>query len=176
MKTDTHILLDIAEHLHVEQGASTAEIAELMGRTKDTVKRGLWGRGVLRPSLGKDIEQEVAAWLTRQGKRVVLQKGDAPFDLLVDDERVDVKSAHRSKSGASWAYRFQLQDVTKRVSLKNFAYELDSFYLVFLDDDGAPVYRLKSVAVKIRCGLSVTHIGRSKYPMQLLGYLRPMAS
>lgn len=167
--SETQILLDIQQHLHVEQGASTAEIAELLGRKKNTVLQGLRLRGVLRQALGRDIEIEVTKWLRSQGKSVINQRGDAPFDILVDGERVDIKSSHMNKDGR---YGFSLQDRSNRVSDKNFSVEFDSFYLVFLDEDGVPVYRVGSANITARYSIGITHLNKTKYPMQLIGYLR----
>lgn len=44
-------------------------------------------------------EVHEAAWFRAQGKVVVEQATLAPFDLLVDGRRVDVKAARRTKMG-----------------------------------------------------------------------------
>jgi hypothetical protein len=80
-----------------------------------------------------------------------------------------VKSAHEAKDGR---YYFQLQSRKNRISDKDFVRCLDSFYLVFLDEEGAPVYRLRPTDITARCSVAISDISRAKYPMQLLGYLR----
>lgn len=55
--------------------------------------------------LGQRVEREVAAWLEGEGFDVRRQTTRAPFDLLVNGHRVDVKSAHYTeyrKQGAEF--------------------------------------------------------------------------
>lgn len=163
------LMPDNYQHLHLKNHASTAEIAELTGTKKNTVISILRYRGVLRRAPGRDIEEEVAQWYERQGNCVLRQRGDAPYDLLINGKRVDVKSAHLSKDGS---YSFAIRH-DERKSLKDLSAELDYFYLVFLSENGCPIYRLSSHDISVKRDLKIHNIFNTKYPLQLLGYLRP---
>lgn len=162
--------IDIDQYLHLQQKASTAEIAELTGRKKNTVICGLRKRGVLRRSLGRDIEDRVAGWLRKQGKIVIQQRGDAPFDLLVDGWRIDVKSSHISTEKYP-RYSFELQDLSNRKSFKNYSKSFDWFYLVLLDEKDIPIYRLKSDNTQNKQVFSIYPFKMTKYPIELVRYL-----
>lgn len=124
----------------------------------------------IEETLGKKVERKVAEIFTREGKKVIFQENtSAPFDLIIDKKRIDVKSAHRSKNtGGSYRYVFQLQDVTERKSIKDFYREIDFFYLVFLDEPQTPVYELSVDQVKIQSTLSITDFKNTKYKLNYL--------
>ena len=52
----------------------------------------------MKPALGRDIEEKVAKWLETQGKKVIRQRGDASFDLLVNGKKIDPQSYDEFKS------------------------------------------------------------------------------
>lgn len=167
---DKHLLVDIAEDLHVRQGASTAQIAELLGRKKNTVLQGLRYRGKLRPSLGKDVEEQVAKWLESVGFDVECQRGDAPYDLLVAGQRIDVKSAHKSKDRQ---YHFSLQ-TSNMPNVKDLQRSVDWFYLVFLDESGKPIFRIHSHNIDSVYGIGFTNPFLTRRPLELIGLLEGM--
>lgn len=150
------------------QGLSTYKIAETLGLIPNTVRRYLWDRRLIRQSLSSRIEFAVANWLGKQMKVVEQQKGDAPFDILCDGERIDVKSSHKSTDGC---HRFELSHTKDTGKRKKYTDYLDSFYLVFLDLEGLPVYRLDAKAVVVG-NLKVKNPEKSKYPLEYLGDLR----
>ena len=160
-------------YLHTDNGASVYESAELLGRKPNSVIHNLRRHKVLRRALGRDIEEEVAQWFEKQGLTVARQRGDAPFDILAGSERIDVKSANLSQNGNYPRYYFQLQDLSNRSTLKKFTLHLDSFLLVFLSEDNAPMYTLNPDDVLSKASISIPkNISNSKYPLQFIGYLR----
>ena len=159
------------------QGFSMSEVAKLTNDTKNRVKAKFFYYNsknllITNKPLGKDTEEKVAQWFEDKDWYVERQKGDAPFDLLINKQRFDVKSAHKTFSDRhSPCYKFQLQDKTERKLDKNFEASLDWFLFVFLDEDGWPMYRLRPTDINIKYTLSITDIKNSKYPLQFLGYL-----
>jgi len=160
-------------YLHTKCEASVYEIGELLERKPNSVLVNLRNHGVLRKAMGRDIEEEVAQWFEKQGLEVKRQRGDAPFDLSINNERIDVKSAHLGDNNGYPIYRFQLQDLGKRVTVKRFSRELDSFIFVLLDEDNSPMYKLSSSDITNKVSISFPkNIFHSKYSLHFIGYLR----
>lgn len=155
------------QYLHQVEGLSTYQIADILKAKPDTIRHSLWSRGMIKRSLGKDIEEKVALWLEDKGNIVIRQKGDAPFDLLVNDKKVDVKSAHRSTDRK---YSFQLQCGKNRKELKDLGKHVDWFYLTFLDEARVPVYKIQAFLLEAKQTLHVSGPA-CKYPLVFVGYL-----
>lgn len=146
--------------LHSEGGISVKAIAKLLGEKVNTVLVNLRNHGVLRRSAGRDIEELVAQWLEKQGKIVVRQRGDAPFDLLVDGKRIDVKSSHAHINDKSRPNYLMYQFVIfhrQRKFAKDYQKELDLFYLVFLNEEGRPIYALAPKFIKRKHAITVRY-------------------
>lgn len=158
-----------------ERGFSCNEIAQVLGERKNTVVKNLRYRGVMREQPGAVTESLVARFLISEGHKVIKMPGDAPFDLLVNGERVDVKSA--CKAGGK--YTFSLQTHPNKSSVgrwgrtdKDFVRVLDWFYFVFLDEPSCPIYALPSSAVEAKYSIGVSRPPHhKKYKFGLVGYL-----
>lgn len=154
-------------------GFSTYQIAEKFGVTRSNVCLVLKYWEIKLRHLGDDIEVKVKDWLQTKGYKVVHQKGDRPFDLFVDEEKVDVKSAHKSydKWHNRFGYVFQLQDRFNRIKSKNLQKKVDNYYLVFLDEDKEPVYKLPSKEITATQTLRISAPFKTKYQLQFIGNL-----
>lgn len=141
-----HRELDYAQikKLYTEGGLTTYAIARELGLLQNSVLCALRRLEIVEKHIGRRVEDAVARWLERRGDTVVQQRGDAPYDLLVGGERVDVKSAN-PRSDEGWInYSFQLQCKKTRLHLKNLHESVDWFYLVFLGKPRVPIYALRS--------------------------------
>lgn len=150
------------------QGLSTSQVAKALGKTKASVKQYLYTRGLLRRALGRDIEEEVAIWLEKEGYHIVRQKGDHHFDLLVDGKKVDVKSSkvHFDKSDGSYSYCFEIrhkQNLNKDIA------DLDYFFLVFISETSKSLYKLRANEVKVKRILKISNIDKTKYKLKYIG-------
>lgn len=161
--------VDIWVDEYVNAGLSTYQLAEKYGVKQDTVKHSLYARGVVRKALGHGVENEVCRWLKEKGVNVEHQKGDAPFDMLCDGVRIDVKSAHLGMSSGYSRYHFAI--VHESSKGKNYRDKVDYFYLVFLDKENRPIYKLATSSVFVQRGLSIHDSLNTKYPIELVGYL-----
>src|SRR5690606_37913454 len=84
----------VAEYIRLHlDGLSTAQIADRFKAKKNTVLKAIRHHGALRPALGRDVELDVAASTCRLAHSCYRMPGNHPYDLLVDGQRVDVKSA-----------------------------------------------------------------------------------
>lgn len=154
-------------------GLSSYQIGRKFNVKSDYIRTYLYRKGLLRKALGRDIEEKVAKWFEKQSIKVSRQKGTHPYDLMVGKERIDVKSAHLScvnRVYNYYGYSFQLQDLTERRSEKNFEEELDWFILVFLDEDGVPMYKVKPSDITAKRNLKI-YFGKSKLPLKFIGNL-----
>lgn len=106
-------------------GYSTRRIAELFGMKKNTVLSVLKYHRVLRKNLGYDIERAVERWMKHAGHNVERMPGDAPYDLLIDGVKTDVKSAVRSRG--SFKFELQHKETIKRKTSR----DVDALILVF---------------------------------------------
>lgn len=156
-----------------QQGFSTYQIAKKFNRTPANIALVLKYWGVPRRHLGDDIEIKVMNWLEDRGHEVIRQGGKSPYDLLVNNQKIDIKSAHETydKWNKKYSYSFQLQSMPNRTYLKNFKKEIDSFYLVFLNEDKVPMYKLLSKDVEATQTLRIFSHLIKKYPLKLVGYL-----
>jgi len=147
------------------QGLSTYQVADKLGIKADTVKHNLWQSGKIRKALGTDIEVEVAAWLSNSCKALLRLPGDHPYDLLVDGQRIDVKS---SKINASGGYSFEITH--KNAKPKIIYNHMDWLYLVFITKTAKLIYKADP---RIFTGRRVVYfkadISQSIYPLQYLG-------
>lgn len=148
-------------------GMSIYQIARKYGKKPNSVLQNLRYYKILKPALGRNIEEEVAKWYENQGIAVVRQKGDAPFDLWVNRETIDVKSASRGSDGFS----FQLQSLKERQLPKEFIKYIDWFYLVFVEGNH-PIYKVRPSDLMCTQTLKIKEIGLSKYPLIYVGDLR----
>jgi len=148
------------DYLHNTCEASTYEIGELLGVLPNTVICNLRYHGKLRKAQGRDIEEQVAKFFEdKHGYKVERQRGDARFDLLVNNMvRVEVKSSHLCKNGR---YVFDLQH--HKSSRKNYQNETDIVVFVFLDEPGRPMYTLHASDVPDIGILSVKDPENSKH-------------
>ena len=150
-------------------GLSIHKLSRVFAIHRRTVMFHLRQNGFVLPErLGKDVERAVARRLSESGAVVTTQPENAPYDLLVDGLRVDVKSASRSRHRGGTRYIFQLQDVTERKKVKAFDESVDYFYLAFLDAPNRPVYALSTHQELPQSSLSVTDIERCKYPLEFV--------
>lgn len=85
--------------------------------------------------VGQEHERRLAAWLTERGFTVTQQTTKAPFDLLVDGVRVDVKASTFHVYRGSRGYAFALRPARKK------APGCDLYALCCLDDSGEVVSR-----------------------------------
>lgn len=158
-------------YLHTIKGLSTYKIAELLYGNQRAIRNNLYRHGVLKQALGRDIEERVAKYLEKKGSIVIRQKGDCSYDLLVNNKRVDVKSAHKTFAGGKndWAYFFDIKH--KDALYTDYHKDKDELYLVFLDEPDCPIYSLDVNDIQVKCTLRITHINNTKYPIKLIGYL-----
>lgn len=155
---------DLYQPLH-EGGLSTAKIAKQFGAKKNSVLKCLRYHGTLRLAPGRAVELEVAAWTAKFARSCYRMPGDHPYDLLVDGERIDVKSARWSRN----AYYFEL---VHKNTAKDYHQHVDEFYLVLTDTPRRQVYRLNAADVSVkRCLTIPKDPTKSKYPLQFLGHL-----
>lgn len=155
---------------YVIAGLSTGQIADKYGYKKNTVLRHLWKQGLLRQGVGRAIEREVAIWLYPLAGAVFLMKGDCPFDLLVDGQRVNVKSAVGSYT-RNGRFRRHLFTLSHAQSNADYHAHVDQFYLVFRDMPYRPVYMLEAASLRVKSCLAICDPDESKYPLRLIGYL-----
>lgn len=158
--------VDVWVDEYVNGGLSVYQLAKVYGVPRVNINATLRSRGVLRRTLGYDVENEVYEWLKKKGMNLERQRGDAPFDILCDGMRVDVKSAHLSLGG-----RYYFAIVHEANKGKNYRDAIDYFYLVFLDKQNRPIYRLETTSVFVRRGLSIGDSMNTKYPIELIGHL-----
>lgn len=166
-------VVDEMVRLHFEEGLSTSQIATRLHMKKNSVLVSLRNRGVLRKALGVDIEEQVAKWYEKQGFTIKRQRGDAPYDLLVANERIDVKSANACYSmnhGKIYGkYHFDIQH--RNSMQKDLGKELDWFLLVFLDRDGKPMYKVRSSDIADLTSLSIPESFNTKHNLSFVGDL-----
>lgn len=156
----------IEEHL---SGDSTGTIAKRWKMRKNSIIVLLRYHKTLRRSSGRDVEVEVAAWSSRFARSCQCQRGDAPFDVRVNQERVDVKSASWSEHGGpEGSYYFTIKH---KDSNKDPKAHIDSYFLVFLTKPGRPIYRLPIEAVDVSRTLRIPADLKTRFPLQLLGHL-----
>ena len=150
-----------------EKGLSTYQIADKLGYKQNSVLVALRSIGKARKNMGWEIENKVVDWLVAQGKRITHRRGDAPYDILLEGERIDVKSVIDQKGDNM---KFQLQCCKGKKALKDLHDTVDWFYLVFANDPKMPVYALNSLDVgqyqqtfsirrDMKTGYNLTHIG-----------------
>lgn len=167
-------LVDQEVYLYTQKNKSLLEISKLLNQKYDTVKRNLTYRKVIRKALGREIEEQVAKNLEKSGNIVLRQKGDFPFDFLLNHKkRVDVKSAHKSKDRKYSRYCFQLYDGTAygRKFQKNISEEVDSLFLVFLDEPNRPIYELSTSQLACKRNLTITEPNKGKYSLRFINFL-----
>ena len=151
-----------------KRGFSTMKIAKKLGIPKNNIICNLRNHGILRKAPGRDTEEQVAKWFEKQGIKVERQRGDAPFDLLMMQEKYDVKSAN---IGKDHRYTFQIYDKSNHKGEKDLS-QIDIFLLVLLSLDGKPMYKLKSCDLTAKYSLHIPEdIKKSKYNLQFIGYL-----
>lgn len=156
--------------MYDNQLLSTYQIAKILGAKPDTIKHNLMNSGGLRKAPGVDIEEKVLIWLKKKGYTVLAQKGDAPYDLLVDGIKVDVKSAHVCKDRDYFKYQFDI--IHKQNKNKDIISKIDELYLVFLDEINKPIYKLATKYIShLKRSLRINRSLISKYPIKLIGYL-----
>ena len=162
---------EVIEELYKNFGFSINKIARFLKVERTTILWHLKRRGLANKHPGRIIEEEVANWLKQRKKTVVAQRGDWPFDLLVDGEKIDVKST--SQQADRWGYRFQLQCLKERKQPKDLYLSVDKYYLVFLDLPDRPIYSLESHLVEQYQQMLMLPLGLNskKYPLQFIGYL-----
>lgn len=151
--------------LHQEEDFSTAEIAKRLGVKKNTVIASLRHRGKLRPALGRDIEERVAQWYEARGARVVRQRGDAPFDFLIEKDRIDVKSSRKGKVSETFTFELLHKGSKKKLSY------IDKLLLVFIDNEKNPMFLLTTQGIPERSLLRMKDPKLSKLPLQFIGNL-----
>lgn len=164
--SQTNISMDIVKDY--TEGISIHELALKYKISRAAMRYRLKKYGVYRDviHLGKDIEERLAFKLHDIGAEVTVLPNNHPFDLLVGDKRVDVKSAHLSRCGQGPRYVFQLQDTTERSQPKVFYESVDFFFLVFLDEENMPVYALSGKDDLPKSTLSITNIENTKYNLK----------
>lgn len=154
--------------LHTQDGLSVYQIADRLKQKKNTVLKNLQYYGVLRKNTGFNTEFLAEQFFKKQGLFVVRQKGDAPFDLIVGREFIDVKSASRGVDGR---FTFQLQDIRARKEPKDFS-NIDWFLIVFIEDElGNPMYKVRPTEINAKQTLCIKNPEESKLPLQFVGYL-----
>lgn len=157
-----------------QKNMSTYFIAKELGIKPNSVRAYLHRKGIKKDSLGRMAEKIVQLWLEKNGNHVISQRGDHPFDLLVNGERVDVKASNLSKENT---FCFQTQDVESkrnnfiRKTLKNYAKSFDWFYLVFIFNNSVKLFRLRAEAVSVKRTLKICCHLKTKYPIEYLGDL-----
>ena len=149
--------------LHTINNLSTRQIAKKMGyKNYNSVIRLLKYHKVLKKSLGYDEEIKVFNWLKKQGLKVQRQRGDAYFDLLLNKEKIDVKSSNLNKDKR---YSFQIRNdysLNKNLNL------IDWFYLLF---DREILYKVKPSELIARRNLHISNPDKSKYNLIYVGNL-----
>ena len=167
---------EVIENLYLKKELSSYKIAEFLNRKPNSIRCYLRNLGIARKHKGRVIEDKLARFLRNSGNYVTQQSGIAPYDLLMDGERIDVKSSHKVivNKGKPWqAYKFQLQDLKSRKELKDLHQCVDWFYLVFLSklSQQARVFRLASSNVnKHQQTLSVSNPNERKH-IEFMGFL-----
>lgn len=153
-----------------KEGLSTYKVARQLGLRPSTVQTYIRSEGLSRPAPGVEYERRVASFLLGRGLPVEHQSYTSPFDLLVGDQRIDVKAAHLSgKWGQGGrAYRFEL---SHHEAYKQLAASTDFLYLVFLDKPGSPIYSLRATEVTAKRMLTIPSSLNTKYPIALVGHL-----
>lgn len=152
-------------------GMSTYEIAKHLKKSPAAVRAVLRRWGFIKPSLGTIVENKVEKWLIGNGKKVIRQKGDAPFDMLVNGKRIDVKSANLCiQKNQKPCYKFQLHDGANSGE-KDLSSYIDFFYLVFLGKSGTPIYSLDIEQVTANYTLSIPDSNKTKYELKFMGFL-----
>lgn len=147
-------------------GESARGIAKRMRRKKNSIVTLIRSHGLMRTPPSKLIEHEVAAWASRFASSCRLMPGDAPFDMLLDGSRIDVKSAHLNARFSGYYFA-----VGHKESLKDPAKHIDWYYLVFLDLSGRPVYRMPQHEIKVKRTIHIPVTLKTKYTLELLGHL-----
>lgn len=152
--------------LHTKQGLSTNEIAKLLGKKKNSILVFLRNMGLLRKNTGYDTESRVEAYFKRHKIDYIRQRGDAPYDFLVDGVKIDVKGAHRSTDNL---YYFELQHVGSK---RKTAMDIDLLFLVFLDEPSEPIFALPFHTVSgVRRLIRIRDPFTSKYDLDYYGLL-----
>ena len=158
--------------LHVEEGLSVYQIANILKQKPNTVLCNLRNHKVLKKSLGLKEQEKIAEWFEDKGHDVVRQRGDCRFDLLIHGHRVDIKTAHLSyvykKIHNIKRYCFELKH---KKTKNNEGVECDYYILAFLDEPKIPMYLVVSNALIGLKKLSIRENLISKYPLKLIGYL-----
>lgn len=153
------------------QGFSTRQVSRLLHITRASVNYWTKKKNIARVGAGILIEDRLQAWLIKNGHNVERQKKSAPFDLLVDMKKVDVKSARLryDKANKRYTYAFQLQDKTERKTDKDFNL-VDFFYLVFINEKSL-IFKVPTNVIQAKYLLRIPSNLKSKYPLQFVGYL-----
>jgi hypothetical protein len=154
-------------YLHTVKNLSTSQIANKLGMKKNTIIQNLRYHKKLKQSLGRDIEEKIAQWFEKNHIKIIRQKGDCSFDLLIFNQRINVKSAHFQKN----EHQYKFAVVYKNTKYVDYHKEVDYFILVFLDEPGIPFYSLKSSEVNVTSGITIHNLFNTKYPLQFVGYL-----
>jgi len=144
---ETRARVDVWVTLHTVDGLSTRQIAREFGANPSSVKKSLKVRGVLRPSPGKDIERDVWFWLVGQANSLMRVKGDRPFDLLADGERIDVKSAKECQGRYTFALHHKDSKRTESVA--------DWYWLVLKDRTHRPIYRCRPSDIQAKLNFNI---------------------
>lgn len=161
--------VDVAEYLYTKMGLSSYKVAEILKVTPESIRQTLKKRGVGRRRLGKDIEDIIEKWCIKSGFEITRQKENSGFDFLINGKRVDVKSAQKTRENKRYRYYFQLKDLSN--SSHNYKDWVDTIWLVFLNEPGMPIYSLDLTYINVRHGISIASPNKSKYPIDLIGYL-----
>jgi hypothetical protein len=152
-----------------KKGLSINKISKLLSINRDRVRAILTYRGLTRLAPGRAMEKKVATFLEDRGHKVERQKGDRPFDLLVDGKRIDVKSAHLSGKFLD-GWRFEMQhDFSREKIHANF---IDEFYLVFMENENNRIFCLDSNEVHVKKMLRIPRSFNTKYNLKYIGILR----
>lgn len=160
---------DVYQYLHQVENLSTYEIARILKKKENSVRVNLWSRGLTRKAPGVEIEDRVEKWLRQHDYTVVRQRGDAPFDILFEDVKVDVKSASKNKNDGR--YRFQLQCAKGRKKLKDLSKYVDLFLLVFLTEPNKPMFLVEPEEIRAKQTLNLNNVPFEREEYVFLGLL-----
>lgn len=156
-----------------DQGLGSNRVAKIMGVHPTTVTLNVKKYGTIRKGFGMVYEEKVAKYMQNAGKTVIRTRSIDPFDMLIDGEKVDVKSAKccpRTKQSGG-GYGFHMNYSKGRTSEKNIQESCDYYILVFTDRPGVPMYRLNAKDVKVEKLLRITWSLYTKYNLQFIGNL-----
>lgn len=137
-------------------GMSCKQIAIKLNQKKNTVLVNLRNHQCLRPNTGRLAEDLVENYLIKNNLPYERQKGDSPYDFLINSKKIDVKSANE----VAGRYAFELSSDKNRLERKIISESCDYLYLVFLDKDKKPCYILDTKEIN---PIKTLHVSNPDY-------------